>query len=42
MTILAEFFCKSTVCLFTTFLDLLFLVLFLHVVKSVNFSADKV
>ena len=42
MTILAEFFCKSTVYVFTIFLDLLCLVLFLHVVKSVNFSADKV
>ena len=43
MTVLAEFFCKSTVCLFTTFSDLLlFSVLFLHVVKSVNFVADKV
>lgn len=41
LAILAEIFCRTTVCLFTTFLDL-FLFLFLHVLKSFHFFADKV
>lgn len=37
-------FCRTTVCLFTTFPDwlFLFLLLFLHVLKSFSFFADKV
>lgn len=43
LTVLAEFFCKTTVCLFATFSDLFFSFLLpLHVLNRFDFFADKV